>query len=104
MPAAPGWNDAETVDDVLVVDGASVPGPPILAPPLLHPVALGSGPQTANATVPVGLPPVELPPTEAPSVFVDPRVILFEPGVVVVVVPARVTVKHSVLLPSEDAA
>jgi hypothetical protein len=74
---------------------------PTWLPPVAQPLAPGSGPHAKKLTVPVGVTPVT-PVTVALSVFVLPSVMLDVVGVVVVVELAAFTVKHSVLLPSED--
>jgi hypothetical protein len=97
-------NDADVAVAVLLAPALTPTAPPTGLPPVAQPLALVSGPQAKKLTVPLGLPPVTLPVTVAWSMFEPPMVMPFDPGVLVVTDDAWVTVKHSVLLPSEDAA
>jgi hypothetical protein len=100
VPAAFGVNAAEVAAPPLNVTAALPTGVPLLAQPL----ALVSGPQAKKLTDPVGTPPVPLPATVALSVFEPPRTNVDGVGVLAVTDDAFVTVKHSLLLPSDDAA
>jgi hypothetical protein len=95
VPAAFGVNDAD-----VAVPPLNVTAPPTAGPPLPQPLALVNGPQAKKLTIPVGVPALLL--TVAWSVFELPRTIVDEFGLLAVVELAAVTVKHSVLLPSED--
>ena len=99
VPAAPAVNACELAVPPLKVTAL----PTGLPPPLAHPSAVVKGPQTKKFTVPVGAGPPWLPVTVALSVFELPSTMLEAVGVVFVVEVAAVTVKHSVLLPSDDA-
>jgi hypothetical protein len=79
----------------------NVTAPPTWVPPLAQPLALVKGPQMKKLTVPVGVTPL-VPVTVALSVFEPPRVIVGELGALAVTDDAFPTVKHSVVLPSED--
>jgi hypothetical protein len=100
VPTPPGVNDGDVAVPPLNVTAL----PTGLPPPLAHPSAVVKGPQTKKFTVPAGVGPPALPVTVALSVFETPKMIVDAVGVVFVVELAAVTVKHSVLLPSEDAA
>jgi hypothetical protein len=87
----------------VAVPPVKVTVPPTVIPPLAQPSGVVKAPQTKKFTVPVGIGPLVLPVTVALSVFGAPTPTLEAVGVVFVVELAAVTVKHSVLLPSEDA-
>ena len=97
-------NDADVAVAVLLGPAVTPIAPPTALPPFAQPLALVSGPQAKKLTVPLGLPPVTFPVTVAWSLFEPPMVMPFDPGVLAVTDDACVTVKHSVLLPSADAA
>jgi hypothetical protein len=103
VPTPVAVNAVEAAVAVFPAAGATVTGVPTAFPPLEQPLAPGSGPQTQKPTVPVGVPLVVLPLTVAWSVFETPIVTVVEDGALVVPALAAVTVKHSALLPSEDA-
>jgi hypothetical protein len=88
--------------DVAVPPAVNATPPPTAVPPLAQSLAVVKKPQTKKFTVPVGIPPAELPLTKALSVFGSPRATVERPGLLVVPASAAVTVKHSVLLPSDD--
>ena len=98
MPAPPGVNDADVAVPPLNVTAL----PTGLPPPLAHPSAVVKGPQAKKVTVPAGIGPPELPVTIAVSVFEPPRMSVDKVGLLAVFELAAVTVKHSVLLPSEE--
>ena len=104
VPTAVGVKLADVAVAVLPAAAVTITGEPTALPPVAQPLALVSGPQTKKLTEPVGLPPVALPVTVAPSLLVPPSATPAEVGLVVVLVLAVVTVKHSVLLPSVEAA
>ena len=86
----------------MALPAASVTGLPLSAAPSLEQVPVAIGPQTKKLTVPVGVPPAVLPETVAESVIESPSVIELCCGVVTVVDGALPTVKHSVMLESEE--
>jgi hypothetical protein len=102
VPTSVGVNAGEAAAPPL-----NVTAPPTGLPPGEQPLPFGAvvnGPQTEKFTAPVGIGPPVLPVTMAWSVFDSPSARVEEPGVVEVLELAAVTVKHSVLLPSEDGA
>jgi hypothetical protein len=100
VPTAVAVNAGE-VAVALFPDAATVTGAPT-GDPLEQPLAVVRGPQAKKLTVPPGGPPAALPVTVAWSVFEAPMVTVEEIGALVVPAFAGVTVKHSVLLPSDD--
>jgi hypothetical protein len=102
MPAAFGVSVGEIAVAVFPAPGVTSTAGPTGVPPLGQPSALVKGPHAKKLTIPVGFPPVALPVTVAWSVFASPRMIGECVGVLTVVGLAAVTVKHSVLLPSEE--
>jgi hypothetical protein len=87
-----------------VPDGVSATAAPTGLPaPTAHPDAVVSGPQTENATVPVGLPAPLFPVTVTVSPFTAPSVIPGWVGVELVADAAALTVTHSPAEPSLDA-
>jgi hypothetical protein len=103
VPTAAGVSDGEVAVAVFPVAAATVTGVPTAVPPLAQPLALVSGPQMKKLTVRVGLPPAALPVTVAWSVFEAPRAMVLDVGLLFVAGDAFATVKHSVVLPSEEA-
>jgi hypothetical protein len=102
VPTSVGVNAGEAA-----VPPLNVTAPPTGLPPVEQLLTFGAvvnGPQTEKLTVPVGVGPPVLPVTVAWSEFDSPSVGVEEPGVVEVFELAAVTVKHSVVLPSEEAA
>jgi hypothetical protein len=101
VPTAVAVNAGE-VAVALFPDAVTVTGAPTGDPLLEQPLAVVKGPQAKKLTVPLGGPPVGLPVTMAWSVFEAPMVTVEEVDALVVPAFAGVTVKHSVLLPSEE--
>jgi len=99
MPPAPGVNAPE-----VAVPPLSVTALPTGVVVVAHPLEVVKGPHTKKLTIPVGAGPPALPVTVALSVFELPRVIVKTEGALAAVDDAFPTVKHSVVLPSEDAA
>jgi hypothetical protein len=105
VPAALGVNVTDVAVDVLFAPGVNITDPePTAVPPLAQPLAPVRGPQTKKVTLPVGVPPVGFPVTVALSVLPAPSEIEADAGVVAVIVLPLLTAKHSVPLPSFDAA
>jgi hypothetical protein len=102
VPAAPAVNACDVAVPPLNVTAL----PTGLPPPLAQPLEVVKGPHTKKFTVPVGVGPPGLlvAVTVALSVFETLRTTVDAVGVVFVVEFAAATVKHSVLLPSADAA
>jgi hypothetical protein len=97
VPAAFAVNDGD-----VAAPPVKMTAPPTAVPPTAQPSALVNAPQAKKLTVPVGIPLVGSPVTVAWSVFEAPTVTIGDVGALAVVELAAVTVKHSVLLPSED--